>query len=126
MTEHGTQNRGVRTREKKGREEERDVQSLSEIRTCDAHLQNLAAVHEVVELDGLEEPRLLDVLAVLELVLLEELPVRRERAHALVEAYLRFLCPLCRLCRRRAQQWMIPVSACCPWRKARACGQEGE
>ena len=67
-------------------------------RTRDAHRERLAAVHEVVELQRLEEARLPELLARLGLGVLEELPVDGERAHALVEADLRLLRPLRGLC----------------------------
>ena len=79
------------------------VRTRKRRRTCDAHGEDLPAVHELVELDGLQEPRVLQVLAGFQLVALEEDPVRLERSDAFVEAYLRLLRPLCRLCVRGSQ-----------------------
>lgn len=84
-------------REEKGRtkNEERSAESG---RTCDAHSENLPAVHELIQLHGLEEPELLQVFTRLPLVLLQQFLVRQQRGDALVEAYLRLLRPLGRFC----------------------------
>ena len=60
----------------------------------------LIAIHEVVQLQPLEESRLLQLLARLHVVVLEEVPVGADQVHALVEAGLGFLRPLRCLCAR--------------------------
>ena len=87
-------------------------------RTGDAHRERFPARHEVVQLQRLQETGLLQLLARLHVVTLEEIPMRAERVDALVEAYLRLLRPLRRLCARDVTSARIQEGVRREWRNA--------
>lgn len=79
-------------------------------RTGDAELQRLAAVHELVQPDALEEAGLPQLLCRCDLLAVEELHVRLQHGEALLQADVRLLRPQRCLCGAMCQEHWLPAT----------------